>query len=232
MSKLNNKTIEVVKDIQRKIINKELKPKDRLLPLRELALEYNTSRSVINSAIHILSTKGYLNVNPRHYVEVNNYLHTGTLDIIKDIYFESIGELKTKTIKEVLDIRLFAETDAIRQIIDNDLPINDLREILEREKALINNPIKDIDQIIDLDCKFHETLVKVSEHSVLLLLYMSFKEIEVDLVKEFYNTKEMFNTVIKSHEELVLYLNQKDKPKAIELWTELLKQGEAIVLID
>lgn len=230
MSKLNNKTLEVVKDIQKKIINEKLKPKDRLLPLRELALEYNTSRSVINSAIHILSTKGYLNVNPRHYVEVNDYLYTGTLDIVKDIYFESVGKLKIKTIKEVLDIRMFAETHAIGQIIDNDLSITDLQEIIEEEKSLIKKPIKNIDQMIDLDCKFHETLVRVSNHSVLLLLYMSFKEIEVDLVKKFYNTNEMFSTVIKSHEALVVYLINKEKKKAIELWTKLLKQGEEIVL--
>lgn len=230
MSKTDNKTIEVVKDIQRKIINEELKPKDRLLPLRELALEYNTSRSVINSAIHILSTKGYVLVKPRHYVEVNDYLYSGTLDIVKDIYFESLGNLKTKTIREVLDIRKFAELDAINQIIDNDLPLEELLMVLEQEKTLINENCNDIERIAKLDCLFHETLVKMSNHSVLFLLYMSFKEIEYDLVNKFYCSINIDNLIVKTHQLLVDNLKAKNKEKAIAIWTDLLEQGEAIVL--
>ena len=78
------------------IINGELNPGDKLEPLRELADKYHTSRSVINSAIHILTTKGYLKIKPRHYVQVNDFLYSGSLDIMKDIYFESNEKLKSK----------------------------------------------------------------------------------------------------------------------------------------
>ncbi len=230
MSKISNKTLEVVEDIQKKIINGILNPGDRLLPLRELATEYDTSRSVINSAIHILSTKGYLKINPRHFVEVNDFLYSGSLDIVKDIYFESKDELRVNTIKEVLDIRMFAETDAIRQIIQNNLPFDELKSILEKEKALINTHTSDLDKMVALDCEFHECLVKTSKHSVLFLLYMSFKSIELDLVSKFYDHPNLFKSVVNAHEELISCLESNNLSKAIETWTGLLEQGEQVVL--
>ena len=230
MTKIANKTFDVVKDIQNKIINRVLKPGDKLLPLREMAIQYDTSRSVINSAIHILSTKGYLEVNPRHYVQVNDFLYSGSLDIVKDIYKESIGELRSKTIKEVLKIRLFAELDAIKQIIDNKKPINILENILEREQKYIENSVFEIEDIVKLDCEFHENLVACSDNSVLFLLYMSFKDIELDLVKRFYYSRTKFTNVIKIHNELLQALISEDKAKALLIWTDLLKKGEKIVL--
>lgn len=230
MTKIANKTFDVVKDIQNKIINRVLKPGDKLLPLREMAIQYDTSRSVINSAIHILSTKGYLEVNPRHYVQVNDFLYSGSLDVVKDIYKESIGELRSKTIKEVLKIRLFAELDAIKQIIDNKKTINKLKNILEREQKYIEHSVFKIEDIVKLDCEFHENLVGCSDNSVLFLLYMSFKDIQLDLVNRFYCSKTKFANVIKVHNELVQAIILEDKAKALLIWTALLKKGEKVVL--
>ncbi len=230
MEETANKTVDVVKDIQNKIINRELCPGDKLLPLRDLAIEYGTSRSVINSAIHILSTKGYLKVYPRHYVQVNDFLYSGSLDVIKDIYNDSIGELRSKTIKEVLNIRLFAELDAIKHIIDNKESISKLENILEKEKEYLKVPVFNVEDIAKLDCEFHEKLVSCSNNSVLFLLYMSFKDIQFDLVKRFYYSKAKFANIINAHNALVQSLLLKDKEKALLIWTELLKKGEDVVL--
>lgn len=230
MPKENNKTIEVVEDIQKLIINGELNPGDKLEPLRELADKYHTSRSVINSAIHILTTKGYLKIKPRHYVQVNDFLYSGSLDIMKDIYFESNEKLKSKITKETLNIRLLAEIDAINQIINNNFSLDKLKDVLLKEKNVIKNELIDIEEMVLLDCEFHETLVKSSGNTVLFLLFMAFKEIELDLVRKFYNSRSRFKKVVQIHDELVLLIENKNKDKAIEIWDKLLKQGAEVVL--
>lgn len=230
MSNKNNKTLLVVKDIQSNIINGLLNPGDKLLPLRDLAVKYDTSRSVINSAIHILSTKGYLKITPRHFVEINDFLHTGSLDVLKDIYFDSNQELKKKTILEVFNMRMIAELDAIKQIIDNKQPISDLESILHEEKMLLESSNHSIDKMIQLDCKYHECLVKSSNNSVLFLLYKSFNDIENDLVKKFYKYTKGLSSIITVHQKLVELIKLKKKKEAISLWSYLLLEGERVVL--
>ncbi len=230
MPKEKNKTVEVVKDIQKSIINGQLNPGDKLEPLRELADKYHTSRSVINSAIHILTTKGYLKIVPRHYVQINDFLYSGSLEIMQDIYFESNQELKIKIIKETLNIRLLAEIEAISQIINNNYSLDNLKDILLKEKNVLRNELVDIEEMVLLDCDFHETLVKSSGNTVLFLLFMAFKEIELDLVRKFYNSRSRFQEVVQIHDELVLLLEDKNKGKAVEIWEKLLKQGAEVVL--
>jgi len=224
-----NKTAEIVKDIEYKIINHILKPKEKLLPLRELAESYETSRSVINAAIHILSTKGYVTVTPRHYVEVNDYLESGSLDVVRDIYHFSSGNLKIKTIQEVLEIRRIVELRAIEDIVMKKESIEPLKKIYEEELTWLSES-NEIQTLVPLDCAFHECIVKSSGNNVLYLLYGSFKEIEMSLIEKFYHTKTQAKKVIDNHLKLLeALLNQKvEEAKAI--WSEVLKDGENVVL--
>ncbi len=230
MLKISNKTNEVVIDIKYKIINNILHPGDKLLPLRDLAIEYNTSRSVINSAIHILSTNGYLKVKPRHYVLVNDFLYSGSLEIVRDIYNLSENNLKKKTLKEVLSIRLLVELDAVKNIINNKRDLSELKEVYDNEKECFMLDNYNQKKIIDLDCKFHETLVSTSGNSVLFLLYMSFKEIEQDLVKTFYDNRGKVLNILSSHQALIDALQNQNLEEALVIWKALLLKGEEVVI--
>lgn len=230
MPNISNKTTEVVKDIKYKIINNILHPGDKLLPLRDLAIEYNTSRSVINSAIHILSTNGYLKVKPRHYVLVNDFLYSGSLEIVRDIYNLSENNLKKKTLEEVMSIRLLVELDAVKKIIDNKRELSELKRVYENEKKCFMLDNYNQNKIIDLDCEFHETLVSISGNSVLFLLYMSFKEIEHDLVKTFYDNRDKVSNIINTHEALIDSLESQNLQEALVIWKALLEKGEEVVI--
>jgi len=230
MNKLSNKTLDVVSDIQNKIINHILKPGDHLSPLRDLAMQYNTSRSVINSAVHILSTQGYLDVVPRHYIAVNDFLYSGSLDIVRNIYMFSEGNLKRKTIEEVLSIRQLVELDAIDRIIRFAVSIDKLKAINAEEVKWLNKVNPNINEMIELDCQFHECLVSISGNSVLFLLYMSFKEIEHDLVKKFYISKEEVSSVVGTHTSFITAMLLNNGVEAKQIWQKLLLQGEQTVL--
>jgi DNA-binding FadR family transcriptional regulator len=125
---------------------------------------------------------------------------------------------------------LLAEIDAINQIINNNFSLDKLKDVLLKEKNVIKNELIDIEEMVLLDCEFHETLVKSSRNTVLFLLFMAFKEIELDLVRKFYNSRSRFIKVVQIHDELVLLIENKNKDKAIEIWDKLLKQGAEVVL--
>jgi DNA-binding FadR family transcriptional regulator len=230
MTVVSNKTLQVVNDIQNKIINQELLPGAKLLPLRELAISYDASRSVINSAIQILTTKGYLTVNPRQSIIVNDLWYSGSLDIVKDIYFSQNEKIKTRTISEVLSIRLMAELQAIDFIFANNcVDLRDLESVLKNELEALSKQFVDISEIVRLDCQFHETLVKSANNSVLFLLYMSFKEIETDMVSRFYNHYVYATDIINSHRDLLTKIKSKDLNNAKTIWTKLLNHGAKIM---
>ncbi|MBU1145183.1 MAG: GntR family transcriptional regulator [Firmicutes bacterium] len=230
MNKPLNKTLDVVKDIQDKIINNSLKSEDKLLPLRELAISYNTSRSVINAAIHILSTKGYVSVSSRHFVVVNDFLYSGSLDVVRDIYSQSRGTLRKKTIEEVLSIRKLVELDALDNIIINRRNIDKLNEILRLEINWVEKEKENLEEICNLDCEFHECLVKTSGNAVLFLLYRSFKDIEHDLVRRFYESKHEVMNVVSSHKALIFAIESQNIVDSKNIWRNLLEEGEKVVL--
>ncbi|GEM_PF-1250479 len=222
-----NKTQELMTDIQNQIISGRLKPLDKLMPLRDLAKEYQASRSVINSAIHVLSAKGYVTIRPRQGVIVNAILETGTTDLIKDIYFSDNAKLKSQIVKDVLSTRMMAEIEAIRQIFHKEkVDYTNLDLIISKEAVWLERKEQALEELCELDHLFHQELVSLSGNKVLKLLYISFQDIEKSLIQMFYENLELPNKVINSHLSLVRALKTKNQDLAEKIWIDLLEEGE------
>ncbi len=222
-----NKTLEVMADIQNQIISGRLKPLDKLMPLRDLAKEYQASRSVINSVIHVLSAKGYVTVRPRQGVIVNDIFESGTIDVINDIYFSDNIGLKSQIVKDVLSSRMMAEIEAIRQIIHKEkVDFTNLDLIVNKEVNWLEQKDREIDVLCELDHQFHAELVSLSCNKVLKLLYISFQYIEKSLIRKFYINLEFPKRVIDSHSNLIIALKAKNQDVAEKIWIDLLKEGE------
>ncbi len=231
MNTLRNKTQEVIQDIQHQIISGKLKPLDKLKPLRELATNYQASRSVVNSAIHVLSAKGYVSVIPRQGVVINDFLHNGTIDVVKDIYFSDNTELKAVIIKEVMKVRMMAELEAISLITQNQaVNLASLETIINQEMNWLKAKNKTIQAIAELDHLFHNTLIALSGNNVLHLVYNSFEAIERALIISFYENSKLAFEVIKMHQMLLIALKESDFEYAKNLWTKVLMQGEDEIL--
>ena len=67
-----------VKEIEAKIISGQLRPGDRLPPERELASLMEISRSIVNSGILELESKGFVKVIPRKGTVIVDYKTEGT----------------------------------------------------------------------------------------------------------------------------------------------------------
>lgn len=227
MNKAANKTQEVVMDLQNKIIVSALKPFDKLMPLRDLAKEYQASRSVVNSAIQVLSTKGYVSVVPRQGVIVNDILHDGTIEVLKDIFFSDNALLKSLVVKDVFQTRMMAELEAIKLITQKEkVDFSNLELIADKEKEWLKTEHHSIETLCELDHEFHAEIISLSGNKVLRLLYRSFQEIEKSLIRSFYENQQLAPGVIKTHQDLLICLKERDYDKSSCLWEKVLSQGE------
>lgn len=231
MKKTDNFTEKLVKALQNQIISGQLKPGDRLPPLREIALVHSVSRSVVNSAISALSAKGYLRINPRHFIIVNDFLKNGSLSVLEDIFHGDNHDLRRKMIKDTLACRLMVEIDALFQAESfSALDLVTLQDLLSKEKLWFSASGAPAEELAALDLQFHEALIGLSGNMVSSMLYHTFHYLAQPMVSLFYQVPSVIPFVLEKHVQIVDDLVRRDFPSARSRLTDLLRHGEREIL--
>lgn len=137
----------VLDALREAIITGELKPGQQLVET-ELATSLGVSRAPLREALQILSAEGLAETIPYH----------GTM----------VRRLTKADIEELYSLRSVLETFAIRRILDQHDPQQAvlLRECFERMLAAAE--AGDLKHVNQIDREFHDTLIELSEHSLLL----------------------------------------------------------------
>lgn len=231
MDNLSNMTTILTKKLKTDIINGIYQPGDRLLPLRELALKYGVSRSVVNSVISTLSAQGFVSVSPRHYVIINDIMKTGSLGILDDVLESQNQPLKLRLLKDVLVYRKNIEMEAIHIIICNDhINLSMLSNVIEEHKRWINHPQNDIELLVNLDMLFHKALLESTENIVYQLIHRHFESFSQKMIGYFYQNfnlaEQNFNLYIETYEAILAC----DEKKAKSALSNVLDQGAQFVL--
>lgn len=231
MNSSANMTTILIKIIKNDIINGVYQPGNRLLPLRELALKYNVSRSVVNSVISSLSAQGYVSVSPRHYVIVNDFLITGSLNILNDVLDSQNTMIKLKLLKDVLSYRKNIETEAIQYIIKNsNHDLNDLSEIIDEHRQWIKNPVNDLDLLVKLDIAFHRILLSSTGNVVHRLIFRHFESFSMKMVSYYYQNYNLAAQNFELYIEAFEAIKRQDEISAISSLSKVLDQGATYVL--
>ena len=208
-----------------------MKPGQKLPPLREIALEYGVSRSVVNSAIAALSARGYLHVVPRHFIVVENFLQTGSLDVLEDVFHSDNRILKAKMIKDVLSCREMVESHSVRAILHSpEIDLQPLFAILSDEEKWLRHPHDPAIELARMDLVFHDTLIRLGDNLASSLIYRSFNYLADPMVRLFYRTPEIAAFVFEKHSEICHALARRDETTALALLHDLLQHGERVVL--
>lgn len=231
MKPSDNRTDSLVKEIQNEIISGRLKPGDKLLPLRNIAIKNNVSRSVVNSAISALSTKGYIRIVPRHYAIVNDFLSMGSLTILEDIFHSENEVLKKKMVKETLSCRLLVETDSARKIaMDPSIDLDRLLAIIEKEQQWRKKQNRNSADLCQLDWDFHACIVQLAGNMVFSLIYHTFDYLGKELIQSFYENPSVVDFVLSKHQCIYQALMERKPTEAVSLVEELLRHGEKELL--
>lgn len=217
-------TDRFVKEIELKILKGEWAIGQKLPPLRELALDMQVSRSVVNAGIVELINKGYLKSLPRKWTEVNSWKREGTLAVLNGIMENNIWD--EELLMSLFDSRMLIECESARLAAINrtEEDLAKLKSILSKEKKANN---RTLEEIIGCDLLFHHTIAVASGNMVYPLILKSFEKSTFKLMGDFYS-QDVHKFVYDKHSELVKAIELKDADSAKIIMRELLAHGEII----
>ena len=141
--------------IMQQIRDGSLPPGSRLPSERELAKEFQASRTAVREALHMLASRGCIDSK----VGDGTYVREVTLDTVLKPLSDLLSRDR-KAIRDVLDVRIILETESARRAAEN----ADRQDILHIEEA-IDAMQAEIDRGhtgLELDVLFHQRLADSS----------------------------------------------------------------------
>lgn len=212
MHQINNKSLRehILIMLRDAILAGEFKPGQKLVET-ELASQMGVSRAPIREALQTLNTEGLVEIVPYH----------GT----------TVRQLTTTDIEELYSLRIVLESFAVQRIIAQQNPehIDILQNLYEEMLAAANG--QDVVVVSEIDRQFHDTLIELSNHSLLMSTWnsvamrvrqvMALRNMVNDDIKQIaYNHLPIINAIEKSDEATALKLLQAHIASAGDLLAE------------
>ncbi len=145
----------VLEALREAIMNGSLQPRERLMEI-QLAEELGVSRTPVREALRKLELEGFIVMVPR-----------------KGAY---VSDLSMKDIADVFEIRAalegLAAALAAERITEEELETME-RLLVEKVEAINKN---DIDKLVEVDTKFHETMYQASRNDRLCSIISNLRE--------------------------------------------------------
>jgi DNA-binding GntR family transcriptional regulator len=152
LNQINNKPLreQVLEALRDAIIHGDLKPGQAIVEA-DLAAQLGVSRAPIREALQILNSEGLLETIPYH----------GT----------TVRQLTRTDIEELYSLRSVLEAFAVRRIIAHRNPEDVAILQGHFEEMLTNADAGDLKRVNEIDRAFHDSLIQLSQHSLLVLIW-------------------------------------------------------------
>lgn len=151
---------EIQKQILDLIIDKTLKPGDKLPPERKLAEELNVSRTAIREALRSLESMGYIESN----VGGGTFIRSISIENIMQPFSAVLSQDK-KLLLDLIEVRLLLESE-IAALCANRITDANLHEIESALKEM-QSDISEGGNGIDGDNHFHNILAKAAGNAAM-----------------------------------------------------------------
>ncbi|MBV9617414.1 MAG: FadR family transcriptional regulator [Ktedonobacteraceae bacterium] len=159
----------VAEQIEKRILDGELRVGDRLPTERELAEQFRVSRTAVREAMKILAQKGLVDMRPGR--------GTIVIDGAREAMENSIGLLMKMKVGEVgssdnlVEVRTILETEiaALAAARATEKEIAAMREAIR----IMDESLDDADEFIAADNGFHEALAQATQNALILTLLNS-----------------------------------------------------------
>ena len=209
---IDNKPLRerVLDALREAIITGEFKPGQPLVEM-ELASQLGISRAPLREALQTLAREGLIETAP----------YRGTV----------VRHLTRTDIEELYSLRSVLETFAVQRIITQNNPENvaRLHECFELMLAAAQNG--DLTGVNQLDRRFHDTLIELSQHSLLAITWSSVSnrvrqvmalrnQRNTDITTIAYNHLPIIDAIEKGDVELASMLNQQHVATSGDLLAE------------
>ena len=207
-SSIREQTLDTLRDA---ILTGELKPGDALTET-DIATQLGVSRAPIREALRILNSEGLVETIPYH----------GT----------TVRELNRKDIEELYSMRSLLEIFAVEQIIKANNPehIDVLMTLYEQME--IAGKKNDLKAVNDLDRDFHDALLGMSQHSLLISMW----QMVAMRVRQVMALRNMRNSdltqIARNHLPIIRAIENSDFPTASTLLKEHIASAGDLIAED
>lgn len=174
----------VAVQIEQRILDGELHSGDRLPTERELAEQFQVSRTAVREALKILAQKGLVDMRPGRGTIVIDGAHEAlqhSLGLVMRLKLGEVGGSNSLVeVREMLEVEiaaLAAERASEREIVA-------MREAVQ----VMDESLGDANAFIEADNRFHEALAQATQNALILTLVKSI----VNLLSE--QRKQIFAT--------------------------------------
>lgn len=195
--------------LRQAILRGDLKPGERLMEI-QLATMLGVSRTPIREAIRKLELEGLVLMIPRKGAEV--------------------AEITEKSLRDVLEVREALEVLAVQLACEKISPkqIEELKiAAVEFEKVLESN---DVTHIAESDVAFHDVIYEATDNDRLINLLNNLREQMYRYRVEHLKSESARPQIIKEHQELITYIERKNKEGAANnITTHIMHQVEEVI---
>src|SRR5260370_22438741 len=175
---------QVAVQIEKRILDGELPSGDRLPTERELAEQFQVSRTAVREAMKILAQKGLVDMRPGRGTIVIDGSHEAMQDSIGLAMKLKLGEVGGSD--NLVEVREILETEiaALAAARATEKEIAAMREAVK----VMDESLNDANAFIAADNNFHEALAQATQNTLILILVNSI----VNLLSE--QRKQVFET--------------------------------------
>lgn len=160
---------QVAMQIEKRILDGELRSGDRLPTERELAEQFQVSRTAVREAMKILAQKGLVDMRPGRGTIVIDGAHEAMQDSIGLVMKLKLGEVGGSD--NLVEVRGILETEiaALAAARATEKEIAAMREAVR----IMDESLNDADTYIAADNRFHEALARATQNALIIILVNS-----------------------------------------------------------
>src|SRR3984893_12456209 len=160
---------QVAVQIEKRILDGELRSGDRLPTERELAEQFHVSRTAVREAMKILAQKGLVDMRPGRGTIVIDGANEAMQDSIGLVMKLKLGEVGVSD--SLVEVREILETEiaALAAARATETEIVAMREAVRVMDENLNNA----NAFIAADNRFHEALAQATQNTLILILVNS-----------------------------------------------------------
>jgi GntR family transcriptional repressor for pyruvate dehydrogenase complex len=160
---------QVAEQIEKRILDGELRCGDRLPTERDLAEQFHVSRTAVREAMKILAQRGLVDMRPGRGTIVIDGAHEAMQESINLAMKLKLGEVGGSD--NLVEVREILETEiaALAAARATEKEIDAMREAVK----VMDESLNDADAFIAADNNFHEALAQGTQNTLILILVNS-----------------------------------------------------------
>ena len=175
----------VAEQIEKRILDGELRKGDRLPTERELAEQFQVSRTAVREAMKSLAQKGLINMRPGRGTIVIDGAREAMQNSISLMMKLKLGEVGGSD--NLVEFRVILETEiaALAAARATEKEISAMHEAIR----IMDESLNDADAYINADNEFHEALAQATQNALILILINSIVHLLSEQRKQIFETE-------------------------------------------